>query len=221
MEYFALLKLAWENRRYRKKLRGEERATLGKFGWYRALNRTLQQVYRWQSPFAVSRLARRKVDLPAKDLIYGETPLLTAWQILSRLEVDHADHVVECGGGRGLMSLVAVSAFGCRATMLEIVPSFVKKTRRVARLLGLKRLESRVADILVTELPDASVYYVAVSTLSDDSWKQLQRQLAAAPVGSRAVSLSEALDSKVWRLDDQATLKFSWGENRVFIHTRI
>lgn len=221
MEYLSLLKLAWENRRYQKELRTEERATLGDFGWYRALNKTLEKVYRWRSPFALSRMARRKLKLPANDLIYGETPLLTAWQILTRLGVDQADHVVEVGGGRGLMSLVAVAAFGCRATMFEIVPSFVEKTRQVSRLLGLKRLLAQEADILETELPEATVYYVAVSTLGPKSWKRLQRQLAVAPVGVKAVSLSEPLDPKVWEVYEQATLKFSWGENRVFLHTRI
>ena len=220
-EFFSLLKLAWENKAYRSRLSGLEKDTLGKHSWYRSLMQAFKRAYRWRSPFLVSRLARGKLSLPAGDLVYGETPALTAHQLLSELGIDHADHVVELGGGSSVFSLVAVAAFGCRATVLEVVPGFVMKTREVVGLLGLERLTIRLQDFLKGELPEGTLYYLTGTTFSEESWKLLQRQMASAPVGAKAISLSVPLDSKAWELTKECILPFSWGENTVYIQTRI
>lgn len=169
----------------------------------------------------VSRLARKRVDLPDVDLIYGETPPLTAYQLLSDFGVDQADHVVELGGGSSVFSLVAVCAFGCRATVLEVVPGFVSKTREVAGQLGLERLTVRQQDFLQGELPEGTLYYLTGTTFSEESWRKLQRQMAGAPQGTRAVSLSVPLDSKAWKIESESKLPYSWGENTVYVQVRI
>ena len=220
-EYFQLMALAWENKKYRRRLRRLELEKLGGFTWYRGLMRVLQRTYRWRGAFALSRASRRKISLPESDLIYGETLPLTAYDLLTHIGIDHADHIVECGGGTSVFSLVAVSAFGCRATVLEIVPDFVKKTREVVARLGLNRLHVKQADMLVEPLPEGTLYYLTGTTFSDESWKTLQRQMAAAPVGATAISLSVQLDSKAWELKETLTLPYSWGENTVFIQKRI
>lgn len=220
-EYFELIVLAWENRRYRRRLRHLEREKLGGFTWYRGLMRVLRKTYRWKDAFSLSRAARKKIALPDSDLIYGETLPLTAYDLLAHIGIDHADHVVECGGGTSIFSLVAVSAFGCRATVLEVVPAFVKKTREVIASLGLNRLQVKQADMLTEPLPEGTLYYLTGTTFSDESWKTLQRQMATAPVGATAISLSVQLDSKAWELKETLTLPYSWGENTVFIQKRI
>lgn len=220
MEFFSLLGVAAENAWFLRALRREERAQLGDRSWYRALDRTLRAVYRWSGPFALSRWAKRKLTLPKEDLVFGETPILTAWHMLVKLGVDQADHVVELGGGRGIFSLVAVSAFGCEATMLEIVPSFVKKTRQVAARLGLERLRVRQADILTQPLVEGTVYFLTATTFSDSSWRKLDAILAGAPDGAKAISLSIPLNRAYWRIDETVKLPFSWGENTVYFHTR-
>jgi hypothetical protein len=220
-EFFSLFSLYWENRGYRRRLAKLERAQLERFSWYRSLMRALARAYRWRNPFLLSRSARKKIELPASDLVYGETPPLTAFELLSKLAVDQADHIVECGGGTSVFSLVAVSAFGCRATVLEIVPNFVKKTREVASYLGLERVSVRQSDILADPIPEGTVYYLTGTTFSDDSWKKLQRQMAQVPEGAKAISLSVPLDSKAWKIEEKLQLPFSWGENTVYIQSRI
>lgn len=220
-ELFSLFRLAAENRRHRKKVDRLERETLGKYSWYRSLKRAYSRVYRWRSAFTVSRLGRGKAGVPRDDLIYGETPALTAYELLSMVGVDQADHVVELGGGSSMFSLVAVSAFGCRATVLEILPGFVAKTREIVSVLGLERLKVRLQNILEGRLPEGTLYYLTGTTFSDESWKVLQRQMAVAPVGAKAISLSVPLDSKAWKVESEHMLAFSWGENSVYLQTRI
>ena len=220
-EFFALLKLGWENRAYRKRLTSVESERLGGYSWYRSLKRAVDRAYRYKNPYMVARSARRKIKLPETDLVFGETPFLTVHDLLLELGVDQADHVVECGGGTSVFSLVANCAFGCPATVLEIVPGFVKKTREIASNLGLERVKVRQADILKDPLPEGSVYYLTGTTFSEDSWKKLQRQMAQAPVGAKAISLSVELDPKAWRLEKTLLLPYSWGENTVYIQTRI
>ena len=220
-EFFVLLSLAWENRAYRRKLAKLEKENLGQYSWYRSLTRALKRTYRWKNPFLLSRSARKKISLPKSDLVYGETPAMTAFDLLNRIGLDHADHVVECGGGTSVFSLVAVSAFGCRATVLEIVPSFVKKTREICAFLGLERVKVKQTDILEDPLPEGTLYYLTGTTFSDESWEKLQRQMAQAPVGAKAISLSTALDGKAWKNLETIKMPFSWGENTVYIQTRI
>lgn len=220
-EFFSLLRLAWENRAYRRELGRVEKERLGGFGWYRSLQRAIRWSYRWQNPYLVSRAARRKIKLPESDLVFGETPVLTAFDLLTEIGIDQADHVVELGGGTSIFSLVAVSAFGSRATVLEIIPAFVKRTREIASMLGLARLKIRQGDILAETLPEGSLYYLTGTTFSEDSWKALQRRMAEAPVGAKAISLSVPLDAKAWRKEQTLSLPFSWGENTVYIQTRI
>lgn len=120
-----------------------------------------------------------------------------------------------------MFSLVAVSAFGCRATTLEIVPGFVTKTREIVASLGLERLRVKQQNILEDGLPEGTLYYLTGTTFSEESWKALQKQLAVAPVGAKAISLSLPLDSKVWKVESQLTMPFSWGDNTVYVQTRI
>jgi hypothetical protein len=220
LEFFTLLGVAAENYRFRRVLRKQERAQLGERSWYRALDKALAGAYRWSNPFTLSKRAKRKLTLPREDLVYGETPILTAWHILTQLGVDSADHVVELGGGRGIFSLVAVSAFGSEATMLEVVPSFVKKTRQVAARLGLERLHVKQADILSQPLLEGTVYFITATTFCDASWRRLDQLLAEAPPGARAVSLSMPLNLAYWKVDEQTRMPFSWGDNTVFFQTR-
>ena len=220
-EFFALLKLAWENRGYRKKLTRVEQEKLGSNSWYRSLVRALKKTYRWRNPFVLSRSARGKIQLPQTDLIYGETPIGTAYELLASVGADHADHVIELGGGTSVFSLVAAAAFGSRATSMEIIPGFVKKTRGVANSLGLKRVKVMQKDILTGDLPEGTIYYLTGTTFSKESWNVLQKQMAQAPVGAKAISLSVPLDSKAWKEVQRLTLPFSWGENTVYVQTRI
>lgn len=219
-EFFGLLGVAAENARYRARWRREERAQLGHRSWYRALDRALTKAYRWSNPFTLSKRAKRQLTLPREDLIYGETPILTAWQLLQRLGVDQADHVVELGAGRAIFSLVAVSAFGCSATALEVVPSFVRQTRALAAGLGLDRLQVRTANILDPPLPAGTVYFVTATTFSQASWQALDRNLREAPDGARAISLSVPLNRAYWKVEECTRLPFSWGENTVYLQTR-
>jgi protein-L-isoaspartate O-methyltransferase len=221
IEFFRLLGVAVENRRYLRALKSKERQMLGDRSWYRAIERAQGQAYRWSGPFALSKRAKRKLKLPREDLVYGETPILTAWQILNDLGVDQADHVVELGGGRGTFSLVAVSAFGCAATMLEVVPAFVSRTRRVAARLGLERLTVKQGDILSQPLQEGTVYFITATTFCDASWRTLDQKLATAPDGARAVSLSVPLNRAYWKIDRQTSLPFSWGDNTVYFQTRL
>ena len=220
-EFVSLLGVAWDNRKYRQALRRQEREKLGVHSWYRGLDRALAQQYRWLGPFAVSRWGKRAVGLPKEDLIYGETPILTAWHILELLGVDQADHVVELGAGRSLFSLVAVAAFGTTATSVEIVPAFVTRTRKVARALGLERLKARQGNVLNLPLEEGTVYFVTATTFAADSWLSLNQRLSEAPSGTRAVSLSAPLTRAYWKVESQERLPFSWGENTVYFQTRV
>ncbi len=218
--WLQFLSTARENQRYLKALRVKERELLSSYSWYRALDASLASAYRWRNPFLIARRARRKMKRPDCDLIYGETPILTAWRLLQKTGAHQADQVVELGGGRGVLSLVAGSAFGCSATVLELVPEFVSRGKRICASLGLSRVRFLEADMLDRRLPEGSIYYLTATTLSDESWRDLQRRLAEAPAGARALTLSRPLSDLVWSTSEVWTEEFSWGPNTVYLQVR-
>lgn len=220
-EWLSLLKVWLDNYLYRKELAKSDRKRLGNMSWYRVLEKELKKAYRFSGPFAISRRAREQARLPLEDLTYGETPLGTAWDILKELDIDQADHIVELGAGRAILSLVAATAFGCKATPLEIIPAFTSRTQKIAIRLGLIQLQAKAFNLLSDKLPEGSVYYWTATTFRPDSWAYIEKALASCYPETRVVSLSKPLDTKLWLVELKKTMYFSWGEATVYFQKRL
>ena len=156
------------------------------------------------------------------DLIYGETLPGTAYELLKRLQVNDRDIVVDLGCGRGAVTLVAALAFGAQSVGVDLLPGYIEHGARLVRVLEIGKLARfQEGDILKCDIPKGTVYFFAGTCLSAEHWQLAVRRLSAvAPVGARAVSLSQALPAKDWELISEESWPFSWGMATVYLHRR-
>ncbi|MFN8612556.1 MAG: class I SAM-dependent methyltransferase [Vulcanimicrobiota bacterium] len=179
-------------------------------GWYWKMGYLLW-LESWRGP--AHRLGQRLQPPPgfaSEDFIYGETPLGTAYELLSWAGLQPEEHFCEIGCGRGVTGLVAAGVFQARVTGVEVVPALAQKARWLARAL---RLPVEVLE--GPPYPTADLYFLTPTTWSEENWLRVVAQLEKAPDGSRALVLSQPLPG--WRLEQKRSLPFSWGPNRVFL----
>lgn len=219
-EYLGLLAVGLENTAYNAGLALREAAALGRFPWWWRLRAALARHWAGLSPFAVVRREGPASGLPEEDLIYGETPPLTAYRLLEALQVGPRDRVVDLGCGRGTVVLVAALAFGAAGLGCEALPTFVERGRRVACSLGLSRVEFRLGDVRGGPLPQGTVYFVAGTTLRPESWRRVCARLKDTAPGTRAASLSAPLPASRWELLQRNKMPFSWGPATVYLQRR-
>lgn len=205
---------------YNARLSLQEARELGSCAWWWRLRLAMRLAYLFQNPFRLSRREGRSTELPADDLIYGETPILTAWSILRELAAGPEDRVVDLGSGRGQTVFVAALAFGCRGLGLEVLPSFIERSRAIARSLSLDSVEFRQADVRSEDLPEASIYFLAPTTLTESSWSALKRMMLRAPEGARAVSITSPLPELGWETLDVRKRPYSWGLSTTYLQRR-
>lgn len=210
-----MVRVALETIGHRALLGAREAARLGRYLWYWRLRAALA-LEEWREP--AWRVARREgaaSGVSEEDLTYGETPLLTAYDLLRELGAGPDDTVVDLGCGRGQVVNLAALAFGCQGVGLEVLPTLAERSRRVARRLGLAT-EFRCADFR-NEVPAGTIYFVQPTTLEEASWRELTDQLKNAPNGARAVSLSVPIPG--WDLRTRTQRAYSWGWCTTFTQT--
>ena len=109
---------------------------LGRFAWYWRLRAALAREELGEPAWRVARREGAATGVSEEDLTYGETPLLTAYDLLRELGAGPGDTVVDLGCGRGQVVNLAALAFGCRGIGLEVLPTLAERAGRVARRLG-------------------------------------------------------------------------------------
>lgn len=153
--------------------------------------------------------------LSADDFIYGETPLVTARQILQWAEFPHGGRFVEVGCGRAVVSLVARLVYQAEVSAFEAVPELADKARWLDRALeaGLRIITSAHGPY-----PAAELYYLTATTWGQANLKSVAEGLEAAPSGSRAIVLTQPLPD--WPVLEERLLPFSWGWCRTYLQQR-
>ena len=222
MSWREIPQLLWvgiENLLWQAQLRRREGRTLGTLSWYRRLRRELRHdAWRWDLPAA--RRAPALAGLPPDDLLYGETPIVTAWEIFRDVELKAGERVVDLGCGTGVALLVAALAYQAQGIGVEVVPHRLQRAVDLQRALGVRGVEFLQDDFRTMEWPQADVYLLSPTALSEATWKLLQQRMAQTPPGTRAVSLTVALPEPQWRTRHHLKRAFSWGETEVFVQVR-
>jgi SAM-dependent methyltransferase len=161
-----------------------------------------------------------KLGVPIQDLLYGETPVLTAWKILSDLGACSSDIVVDLGCGRGLIPIVASLALGIRAVGVDISPFRIRRARHLVEALQLTSVIVRQADYRREPLPEGSLYFLSPISLAEESWSDLQKVMRQSKGGSRAVVLCEPLEAEYWDTCSVQRYSYSWGIVKTYFQRR-
>ena len=219
--------LAWLglcNLAYRTRLDLEEMGRLGNRRWYwrlrlaLALNGLTATLSR---PVFGTGSSEFPESISPADLTYGETPILTAWQLGQRLSITPQDRVVDLGAGLGLPLLVCHLGFGAPGIGVEAVPARLSRAKNLALSLNIEVISWREEDFLTQPLPEGTIYWISPTTLEESSWKALQDKMSDRPAGTRCISLSLPLPTQDWQTLDESDFRFSWGKTRVYVQIKL
>ncbi len=149
----------------------------------------------------------------AKVFPYGETPLRVLYEIAKTVDLKPTDHFVDLGCGRGRAVFFLSHFFGCRATGIDLTPSFIQKACRLSKE-NLK-LTFLCDDFLAYDFKDATCVYLYGTTYSEECLGSLREKLKRLPKGSRVISVSQEL----LKFNLQLPAHFTWGKGEVFFQT--
>ncbi|KEI72943.1 SAM-dependent methyltransferase [Endozoicomonas elysicola] len=184
----------------------------------------LKLSYLLDGPYAVSRRYHRRIKSESI-YVYGETPLTTLEMIAEKTGVTSDDHVFELGAGSGYTSLWLHGVKKCQVTAIEQVPLFCWRLHRTARRMRLSSVNVRCEDYMQSPLDDASIVYLYASNLDDHVISELAERLADLSAGVKIITVSYALQpflhQQAFKITDQFTVPFEWGEAEVFVQERM
>jgi predicted RNA methylase len=161
-----------------------------------------RQLFLWTVP-------RRPVREP--DTPFEPTPQNVVEQMLRLARVGPADVVYDLGSGDGRIVIVAALEYGARGVGVEIVPSLVETSRRVAGQAGLADRATFIeGDLFKVDFSAATVVTLA---LSADINAKLESKLRRLRPGTRIVSrqfpIGKWKPDQTVRAEDGTTL-FLW-----------
>lgn len=218
-QVFELLGVGLKNMGYVACRTASELRSYGGRGWWWRLRIALRLNWFGTSPLGI---LKKETDNIPDDLVYGETFPGTAYEILQKLDITAEDSIVDLGCGRGVVPLTAALAFGIKSCGIDIINGYIERCRKTAASLSLEELADFLKlDFRHAPLPKASIYFIAGTCLSDESWKELMERLEkASKPGTRAVSLSQPLPSDKWDILRRETMPFTWGPTQVYFQIR-
>ena len=177
--------------------------------------------YFFTSPFSLRNIEGKNLPVTWEELTYGEIYYYTARDILSKIEITSDDILVDIGSGRGKMVFFASMYFKCRAFGVELLPTFVKKSSAIGKLLKLNNIFFIQGNFLDFDFSEVSVIYFAGTCISDDKFELLLEAIKKAPSGAKFINLSYPVETDFLKLMGREKMYFSWGSTLVYFYERI
>lgn len=149
----------------------------------------------------------------AKVFPYGETPLRALYAMAKAIDLKSTDHFIDLGCGRGRAVFFLSHFFGCRATGIDLTPSFIKRARRLNQS---DKVTFLCQDFLSYDFNDANCLYLYGPTQADENLRKFEKTLSYLPQNLRVVTVSEPLKQAIPFHSFQVA--FPWGQGELFCH---
>ncbi len=173
----------------------------------------LRSPYRARRSFEVVR-ALQATGQRMRELIYGETPLMSALWVFRRAGVGRGSVVVDLGAGRGRV-LLAARWLGARARGVELLAEHVTRMAPWLAPVGISLVEGDAAQADVT---DATHVFLNWLALTPQTKARVVARLRTCAPGTRVLTVLHPIeDGDFVRLSGHTVL-FTWGLERVWIH---
>ncbi|WP_233595237.1 MULTISPECIES: class I SAM-dependent methyltransferase [Corallococcus] len=148
-----------------------------------------------------------------RELIYGETPLLTALLFLKRAGVGPQSRVVDLGAGRGRV-LIAARWLKARSHGVELIADHVK---RVAPWLTPAGITLTVGDMTREPLTDATHIFTNWVAFTPETKARLVEHLRTCQPGTRIITVTRPIEAKDFTGHTSRWMLFTWGPEKVWV----
>jgi SAM-dependent methyltransferase len=147
---------------------------------------------------------------------YGETPLCSLKKIADRFGLKSSDKVVDLGCGRGRGVFFLAQHYGCEATGIDRVESFIEQAKRLAEKCQRLKVAFVLGDMRKFDFSQVTFVFFYGTTFSEEFVDELKQSMKALPKGSKVVTVSYPLEGL--ELIDQFLVSFPWGSCSVYLH---
>ncbi|WP_224370086.1 class I SAM-dependent methyltransferase [Hyalangium versicolor] len=178
--------------------------------WWQELIHT---PYRARRTFEVVR-ALKATGQRFRELIYGETPLMTALYVFNRAGVGRTSRLIDLGAGRGRV-LIAARWLGAEARGVELIADHVT---RVAPRLQAAGITLTVGDMTREELGDATHLFTNWLALTPETKARLIERFRTCRPGTRIITVTRPIEAEDFVRLSRHWMLFTWGVEVVWIH---
>jgi hypothetical protein len=168
--------------------------------------------YRARRTFEVVR-ALKATGQRFRELIYGETPLMTALYVFKRAGVSRGSRLVDLGAGRGRV-LIAARWLGAEARGVELIADHVT---RVAPRLQAAGITLTVGDMTREELGDATHLFTNWLALTPETKAKLIERFRTCQPGTRIITVTRPIEAEGFVRLSRHWMLFTWGIEAVWI----
>lgn len=193
-------------------------------GRFLLLDCALRARYLFCSPYRTAkRFAKERGE---EDLYtYGETSLTTLDHIAKTCAILSKDRIYELGCGTGRGAFWFHTFVGCRVVGIDWAPEFINRANRIKHLFHLSKVTFRNEDMLTTDFREATVIYLAGTSLPDATLKALVKRLARLRRGTKVITVSFPLtdysQEPLFRVVKQFKGNFLWGKADIYLQVRL
>lgn len=173
----------------------------------------LHSPYRARRTFEVVR-ALKATGQRFRELIYGETPLLTALLAFRKAGVGPGSRLVDLGAGRGRV-LIAARWLGAEARGVELLASHVTSVAAPLERAGITLVEG---DATHADLSGATHVFTNWLALTPETKARFVERFRTCAPGTRFITVTRPIESPDFALLSRHWMLFTWGFERVWIH---
>ncbi|WP_375756415.1 class I SAM-dependent methyltransferase [Corallococcus exercitus] len=174
--------------------------------------RILRTPYSARRTFEMAR-ALQATGQSFRELMYGETPLVTALAFLKKAGVERGSRVVDLGAGRGRV-LLAARWWGAGAHGVELLADHVA---RVAPWLGPAGITFTVGDMTREPLADATHIFCNWVAFSPETKARLVAHLRSCTPGTRIITVTRPIQAEGFTCHTSHWMLFTWGFEKVWL----
>lgn len=160
----------------------------------------------------------------AKEVLYGDTWPLSAYQFTQALQMNPNDVVYDVGCGIGRVCFWFQKISGCKVIGIEKVSFFVERAQKIQACLKAKRVEFLQKDLLDIDYQNATIIYFYSSSFSDDVIMKLIEKWKVLKKGARVLTTSFSLldyNAIDYKVINSYKVSFPWGVCEVYLQERI
>lgn len=173
----------------------------------------LRSPYRARRTFEVVR-ALQSTGQRFRELIYGETPLMTALWAFRRAGLGAGSRLVDLGAGRGRV-LIAARWLGAEAVGVELIASHVESVTKWLVPAGITLVQGDAAQ---ADLSGATHVFTNWLALTPETKAKLVERFRTCAPGTRFITVAHPIEAEGFVRCSRHRLLFTWGFEFVWIH---